>query len=487
MIEEHTWMARLICMVMVVCAAGVACTTPNPRSCGDGTCTDPAFPFCDVDGALDGTPDSCIAVECTPGEVTACRGKEAIVCNRTGNDFDLLQCPLGCDVAAGGCLTCSSNAQCDNPTPICDAGPGTCRGCTTDDECDSKVCDRSDGTCLTEASIVYASPTASNNSPPCSLAQPCSLVSAVANATSSGVPLTLRMLPGTYTNGLVVATPTGVPQQVVASGAIIASAGIVVRAGANVDIRDVEVTSATANGRVLCIGTAAVRTSLTVRRSRIAVTNSADMLDAVQCVLRLETTELAIDGSSVSSAIGLSDGVTLDGDQLYVHPTTGTQKTFISTIFKNINARITNSLIVSAGISANTSDSALPGSQLLFAYNTFVFPDFEQISCESPRAFRTARFENNILFSGTTTDPVLGTNCTFVNNVMSPGAPSGGNIVADPKFVDVAASNFHLQATSPAVNAGVPSTVGLDPDHDFDGVARPQGPKPDIGAFELKP
>ena len=50
------------------------CTAPNPRSCIDGSCTDPAFPYCDADGSLAGEPKTCIAVACTPGEFVACQG-----------------------------------------------------------------------------------------------------------------------------------------------------------------------------------------------------------------------------------------------------------------------------------------------------------------------------------------------------------------------------------------------------------------------------
>jgi hypothetical protein len=80
-----------------------ACTTPNPRSCADGLCTDQRFPFCDVAGDLGGTPNECIAVTCTPGEFAECRGDTAVICNATGNDFDLVECQQGCDAASGGC------------------------------------------------------------------------------------------------------------------------------------------------------------------------------------------------------------------------------------------------------------------------------------------------------------------------------------------------------------------------------------------------
>lgn len=69
-----------------------ACTAPNPQSCTDGTCTDPAYPYCDADGSFQPHAGTCIAVTCNPGEFEACKGpSEALRCNSTGNDYELTQ------------------------------------------------------------------------------------------------------------------------------------------------------------------------------------------------------------------------------------------------------------------------------------------------------------------------------------------------------------------------------------------------------------
>src|SRR5687768_14291225 len=102
---SQTLAMRGVLVVVVVLTS--ACTKPNPRSCADGTCTDPDFPFCDVDGALEGIPNTCIAVECTPDTFEACRGDQIIKCNAAGTSFDLVRCERGCDEATGGCLGCS--------------------------------------------------------------------------------------------------------------------------------------------------------------------------------------------------------------------------------------------------------------------------------------------------------------------------------------------------------------------------------------------
>ncbi len=60
------------------------------------------------------------------------------------------------------------------------------------------------------------------------------------------------------------------------------------------------------------------------------------------------------------------------------------------------------------------------------------------------------------------------------------------NVNPIPDFVDPANNDFHLQSTSPAIDAGtsqITDTIPA-PSTDYDGVARPQGGAPDIGAYE---
>jgi hypothetical protein len=56
------------------------------------------------------------------------------------------------------------------------------------------------------------------------------------------------------------------------------------------------------------------------------------------------------------------------------------------------------------------------------------------------------------------------------------------NLTTDPKFVNAAGADFHLQADSPAIDAGI---AIAEVTTDFDGVARPQGAAYDIGAYEF--
>jgi len=82
----------------LVCAA---CTAHNPRACPNGDCTDPSYPFCDVDGTLGGSPGECVAVTCTPMQFAECRGSDALTCNAEGNNYDSSQCEGTCDPTQG--------------------------------------------------------------------------------------------------------------------------------------------------------------------------------------------------------------------------------------------------------------------------------------------------------------------------------------------------------------------------------------------------
>jgi hypothetical protein len=62
---------RIVCGGLL--ALLVSCTTANTnKACSEGSCKDPAFPYCDVEGAISNEPGTCIAVTCTPGEIETC-------------------------------------------------------------------------------------------------------------------------------------------------------------------------------------------------------------------------------------------------------------------------------------------------------------------------------------------------------------------------------------------------------------------------------
>ncbi|HEY1552846.1 MAG TPA: hypothetical protein VGG28_33685 [Kofleriaceae bacterium] len=81
----------------LVFACATSCTKTNPdASCANGTCSNPAFPYCDFDGSIGGTAGECVAVTCSPGDVKECSGSAALTCNDAGDGYDLDSCALGC-------------------------------------------------------------------------------------------------------------------------------------------------------------------------------------------------------------------------------------------------------------------------------------------------------------------------------------------------------------------------------------------------------
>jgi hypothetical protein len=91
---------------------------------------------------------------------------------------------------------------------------------------------------------------------------------------------------------------------------------------------------------------------------------------------------------------------------------------------------------------------------------------------------------SNIIVNNTGPAQVSGGNCPSTYSDIGPGAvPGTGNLSSDPLFVDPARNNFHLQLASPARDAADPAaTLAVD----FDGDARPQGARRDMGADEIK-
>lgn len=111
----------LACLLALT-AAG--CTADNPRACGPGDpCRDPAFPFCDINGAVAGLPGDCLAVTCTPAEFVACDGDNELSCDSSGANYETRVCERGCDPTSGGCRLCDPNeTACTNGTvATCDA------------------------------------------------------------------------------------------------------------------------------------------------------------------------------------------------------------------------------------------------------------------------------------------------------------------------------------------------------------------------------
>jgi hypothetical protein len=87
---------------------------------------------------------------------------------------------------------------------------------------------------------------------------------------------------------------------------------------------------------------------------------------------------------------------------------------------------------------------------------------------------------NNAAISATTN--VLWNTAPGGSEICSEIIRSTGVFASDPKFVNAASGDYHLQSGSPAVNAG--TNAGAPPT-DKDGTPRPQAGRVDIGAYEI--
>ncbi len=80
----------------------------------------------------------------------------------------------------------------------------------------------------------------------------------------------------------------------------------------------------------------------------------------------------------------------------------------------------------------------------------------------------------------TSTSGLSGSNDLFWGAGPIP-APFSTSLDSDPLFVDPANADFHVQPSSPAIDAGTNTGVAAD----YDGISRPQGAAYDVGAYEL--
>jgi hypothetical protein len=120
--------AELKCVLLVtgLLLVGTACTTRNPRNCDDGICTDPAFPYCDADGSVGGTPHVCIEATCEAGVIVGCQGNGLLRCNADGSDYEVVACANGCDSANARCNDCvPTTAMCSGGALMTCGASGT--------------------------------------------------------------------------------------------------------------------------------------------------------------------------------------------------------------------------------------------------------------------------------------------------------------------------------------------------------------------------
>ena len=116
-----------------------------------------------------------------------------------------------------------------------------------------------------------------------------------------------------------------------------------------------------------------------------------------------------------------------------------------------------------------------PNSNLVIRNNIFYNPNTAAIY-NLATVSGSCSIDNNLVYKA-------GGTASIIDSMPSGCANSGNRVNVDPMLTtpSVPAFDFHLRAGSPAINTGAAFSVV---NHDFDGVARPQGAGYDVGAFE---
>lgn len=142
-------------------------------------------------------------------------------------------------------------------------------------------------------------------------------------------------------------------------------------------------------------------------------------------------------------------------------------------IYNNLIHGIPNSGSPSAGIYLGLSNAA----DAEVYHNTVYGCGGYGIRIDSP--YSGAIVTNNIAWGNTAGNYTnTGTGTVASDNL---GASASGWTASDPVFVDAGSDDFHLQASSPAIDAGATiSTITTD----LEGSARPEGAGYDIGCYE---
>jgi len=453
-----------------------ACTSPNPRSCLDGTCSDPAIPFCDSTGELSGTAGICIAVSCSAGAVEACRVDSALVCSASGANYDVVRCPHGCSLEApGGCRECASDsAACPADRPVCTSA-GSCVRCQNDAECESSVCNLESGSCEPKSSVLYSSPIASATGS-CTFDDPCPIMRAIQTAGAALSPPTIRLLPGAYGDELIFTVAKDFT--IVATGATLADTAKIAVNGSRVSIRDARfISSLPMSTNIDCRdNSGATPAALTIARSYLKLTGG-NGVRVSSCNLVLDQVHFEVDSMSVQILAG--GALRMDRSTLRrIAP--GDPQVFVSS---TATVRLVNTLVENVPVYLETPSPVPTTIPNVIAYSTLVGDGIAQVSF-SPSGLPGAlvRVENSVFFS-TGSDSFSCSRCGFVNCLAHPlGVVTPGVTGADPLFSS--ATDFTLMATSPALDRGVVASQPLDVVEDLEGRARPQGPAKDLGALE---
>lgn len=472
-------------------------------------CTYAAFPnatYCDVDGAMQGVKNRCVerpvimcedASTCTdPGEPICddmdrvCRACEvgasgdAECADATAGmaehclDGACVQCVDGldcaadtpiCDAAAHMCQMCADNTECearDPNQPICSPA-GTCVQCMEHADCASEVCDVDAGTCVDEGGIIYVDGGMGVDGPDCGAkAAPCATIGGAEGGLAKVMEprVTIKVANGIYVEGVSVTdgkTVVFVGPATVSPSSLPDTPAILITGGSNVTLEQIALNDA--RGGNDADGLRCLQGSVRLLHAEV-FNNDGIGIKASNCTITIERVSVT---QNKRGGVSLTDtSFTLQNNLIASNgnPLPG------GSTFGGINISNTGPLAVQT-LDFNTISG---NGSLQTAFATGVI-------CQTVTPMTAS---NNIVHLNVGGMSNIAGNCAWSYSNIESGASGTGNIDMDPLFVDVDTGNFHLQPDSPCRDAADPAaTLGVD----FDGDARPQGERHDMGADEIVP
>jgi hypothetical protein len=448
------------------CGAGLTCDEHRcvRAKCGTDADCSPEHPLC----------SSGFCVDCD--EAHACTATEP-VCDLSTNTCEICSDHADCSSRpetpycnGSACVQCLSSTQCSAATPFCDGG--TCRECERDAECETHACGL-DGRCVPEDQIVWLS-SSSHNQGTCTRTDPCEYLDFLSTVLNDRHHVVME--PGVYPSAGYFDFPG---LFIHGNGSVIIHAGntqvpTMNLAGAGMVVRDLTISMTQTGQAALWVrGEGIVLDSITlaagVKRLTVdnylgssykasAIARNLKILNSIDSVAVdvASNGELTIDGGVISGGtVGIQGA---PGAKVHLRNVMISRTTQRALELGSAVGDVESSTIADAGAATQAAPCAVTCNPNLRVTSSIIW----QPSCAVGAADAAGP-------------------CTFQSSIVS-NAPAPGITNVDPRFVNPAGGDYHLQPSSPAKDA-----VGTGPATDFEGDLRPRGAGFDIGADEAAP
>ncbi len=189
---------------------------------------------------------------------------------------------------------------------------------------------------------------------------------------------------------------------------------------------------------------------------------------------------IQLNGDCFAGGDGVLEGAVLEGNVVHDNHVKGFSLISIDASVVQNNLVYDNGRTAGAGgiHLVDEPGCGLPTTRTVVVNNTLVEPRIAGIRA-SDGATANVVFNNLIVSDRPIRDEVGGNRIDGASNLTTASAAG--------LFVDAARGDFHPAPGSPAIDAGVAAYEGVAaPSSDLDGAPRPQGSRPDVGAFEAR-